>query len=148
MACGIVLYAGVMLSTRMQLILAFLRGDRAGVLRGVDRAGRGRESRGRGVQAEFVATGDQWGVLRGVVRGVVLQRVRAAANLGEETAHPKRDVPRAVMISILAVAGFYVVGAYAQVAGYRFRSRELGKTPGRRCSGWPGRPRPVVTGPS
>src|SRR6185437_4478938 len=54
----------------------------------------------------------------------------AAANLGEETAHPKRDIPRAVLISVLAVAGFYIIASYAQVAGYHFSLDSLGKNAG------------------
>ena len=65
-----------------------------------------------------------------------------AANLGEETAHPKRDIPRAVLIAVVAIAGFYVIGAYAQVAGFHFSLDEIGKNAGAPCSRWPRRPRP------
>jgi amino acid transporter len=48
-----------------------------------------------------------------------------AANLGEETAHPARDIPRAVLFSVLAVGGYYVLVTYAQMAGYHFSLDEL-----------------------
>ena len=53
-----------------------------------------------------------------------------AANLGEETAHPKRDIPRAILIAVAAIAGYYVIGAYAQVAGFHFSLDEIGKAAG------------------
>src|SRR5215471_15592495 len=53
-----------------------------------------------------------------------------AANLGEETAHPKRHIPRAVLFAVLLIAGYYVIGAYAQVAGYHFSLAALGKNAG------------------
>ncbi len=71
------------------------------------------------------------GVLFGVLYGVLLfTGFETAANLGEETAHPKRDIPRAVLIAVLAIAGYYVVGAYAQVAGFHFSLDALGKNAG------------------
>ena len=141
MACGIVLYAGVMLSTRMQLILAFasvviVLGFFVGL---IVRVGAGNH-----VAEAFKPSSSPQGisgVFFGVLYGVLFfTGFETAANLGEETAHPKRDVPRAVMISILAVAGFYVVGAYAQVAGYHFDLGMLGKNAGAPLFGLAGPP--------
>jgi amino acid transporter len=71
------------------------------------------------------------GVLFGVLFGVLLfTGFETAANLGEETAHPKRDIPRAVLIAVLAVGGFYIIGAYAQVAGFHFSIDEISKNAG------------------
>jgi amino acid transporter len=71
------------------------------------------------------------GVLFGVLYGVLLfTGFETSANLGEETAHPKRDIPRAVLLSVVAIAGFYIVGAYAQVAGYHFSLDLIGKNAG------------------
>jgi amino acid transporter len=39
-------------------------------------------------------------------------------------------IPRAVLISVLAIAGFYVIGSFAQVAGYHFNLSALGKNVG------------------
>jgi amino acid transporter len=70
-------------------------------------------------------------VLFGVLYGVLLfTGFETSANLAEETEHPRRDIPRAVLFSVLAVAGFYVIGAYATVAGYGFSLDELGKNIG------------------
>jgi amino acid transporter len=71
------------------------------------------------------------GVLFGMLYGVLLfTGFETAANLGEETAHPKRDIPRAVLFAVLLIAGYYVIGAYAQVAGYHFNLDALGKNAG------------------
>jgi amino acid transporter len=43
-----------------------------------------------------------------------------AANLAEETSDPKRQIPRAVLLSVVVVGIFYLVGSYAQVAGFHF----------------------------
>jgi len=71
------------------------------------------------------------GVLFGVLFGVLLfTGFETAANLGEETAHPKRDIPRAVLIAVLSIGGFYIIGAYAQVAGFHFSVAEIAKNAG------------------
>jgi amino acid transporter len=41
-----------------------------------------------------------------------------AATLGEETAHPKRDIPRALKIAIVVVGAFYLLSIVAQSLGY------------------------------
>jgi amino acid transporter len=65
------------------------------------------------------------GVLFGVLYGVLLfVGFETAANLGEETEHPKRDIPRAVLFAVIAATAFYLIGSYAQVAGFNF---DLGK---------------------
>ena len=71
------------------------------------------------------------GVLFGVLYGVLLfTGFETSANLGEETEHPKRDIPRAVLISVLLVAGFYFVASYAQVAGFKFNMDAMGEAAG------------------
>ncbi|GAA4352103.1 APC family permease [Angustibacter luteus] len=71
------------------------------------------------------------GILFGVLYGVLLfTGFETSANLAEETEHPKRDIPRAVLFSVMAVAGFYVIGSYATVAGYHFDLEALGKNAG------------------
>lgn len=77
------------------------------------------------------APGGMSGVLFGMLYGVLLfTGFETAANLGEETANPKRDIPRAVLTAVLVVSGFYVVGSYAQVAGFHFSMAEIGKNAG------------------
>jgi amino acid transporter len=57
--------------------------------------------------------------LDGILIGVTLfVGFEAAAALGEETRHPHRDIPRAVMLTILAGGVFYVLMAYAISIGY------------------------------
>jgi amino acid transporter len=50
-----------------------------------------------------------------------------AANLGEETEKPKRDIPRAVVSSVIIVTVFYLIVAYAQIAGYGFDLDAMGQ---------------------
>jgi amino acid transporter len=61
------------------------------------------------------------GVLFGVLYGVLIfVGFETAANLAEETAEPKRQIPRAVLISVVVVSIFYLISTYAQVAGFGF----------------------------
>jgi amino acid transporter len=121
------LYLGVALSTRVQLVLALV--SIAAVLLFslyvIIQVG-GKNS----LTTAVIPDADHGfkGVLFGVLYGVLLfTGFETAANLGEETAHPKRDIPRAILISVLAVGGFYVLVTYAQVAGYGFNLEALGK---------------------
>lgn len=129
---GAVLYLGVALSTRAQLTLALISFTAVLIFAVyvIAKLGGG----GNHVATAFkVSSSPQGmrGVMFGVLYGVLLfTGFEAAANLGEETAHPKRDIPRAVLISVLAVAGFYIIASYAQVAGYHFSLDSLGKNAG------------------
>jgi amino acid transporter len=61
------------------------------------------------------------GILFGVLYGVLIfVGFETAANLAEEAEQPKRAIPRAVLLSVTIVAVFYVIAAYAQVAGFGF----------------------------
>src|SRR5881409_668902 len=61
------------------------------------------------------------GILFGVLYGVLIfVGFETAANLAEETAEPKRQIPRAVLASVVIVSVFYAIAAYAQVAGFGF----------------------------
>jgi amino acid transporter len=71
------------------------------------------------------------GVLYGVLYGVLLfTGFETAANLGEETHHPARDIPRAVLFSVLGITGFYLLGTYAQIAGFGFDLDAIGQAAG------------------
>jgi amino acid transporter len=60
-------------------------------------------------------------LLFGVLYGVLIfVGFETAANLAEETADPKRSIPKAVLLSIGIVTVFYIIAAYAQVAGFGF----------------------------
>jgi len=136
-----VLYLGVALSTRAQLTLALISFSVVLVfsLYVIIKLGSGND-----VATAFKPSSSPEGVrgvLFGVLYGVLLfTGFETAANLGEETTHPKRDIPRAVLISVLAVAGFYIIGSYAQVAGYHFSLAALARTPAHRCSASRARP--------
>jgi len=123
-----ILYFGVALSTRSQLVLALIS---LTVVLGffiylIVAAGSGNEV-GKAFSPSTSPQGLN-GVLFGVLYGVLLfTGFETAANLGEETAHPKRDIPRAVIIAVLAIGGYYIVGAYAQVAGYHFNVDAIGQ---------------------
>jgi amino acid transporter len=128
---AVVLYFGVALSTRAQLVLAlvsmsvvFLFFIFVIVKVGSD----------NNVGTAFnPSTSPQGlnGVLFGVLYGVLLfTGFETAANLAEETERPKRDIPRAVVISVLTIAGFYVVGSYSQIAGYNFSLDAIGENAG------------------
>ena len=67
-------------------------------------------------------------MLFGMVYGVLLfTGFETAANLGEETEHPKRDIPRAVIAAVVLVTVFYLICAYAQIAGYGFSLDAMAK---------------------
>jgi amino acid transporter len=126
-----VLYLGVALSTRAQLTLALISLTVVLIFAVVVIA---KVGSGNHVDQAFKPSSSPQGlrgVLFGVLYGVLLfTGFETAANLGEETAHPKRDIPRAVVTSVVAVAGFYIIASYAQVAGYHFSLDALGKNAG------------------
>ena len=125
---GAIMYLGVALSTRAQLILALISITVVLIFSVVviAKVGGGNHL-DRAISPSSSPQGFN-GVLFGVLYGVLLfTGFETAANLGEETAHPKRDIPRAVLISVIAVAGFYLLGSYAQVAGYHFNLAAIGK---------------------
>ncbi|HEY5120323.1 MAG TPA: APC family permease, partial [Acidimicrobiales bacterium] len=68
------------------------------------------------------------GVLFGMLYGVLLfTGFESSANLGEETDKPERNIPRAVLFSVIAITVFYVIGSFAQVAGFHFNLSALNK---------------------
>ena len=118
---GAILYFGVAFSTRAQLILALVSVATVFLfsLYVIVKVG-GDNDVVTALSPSSSATGFS-GVLFGVLYGVLLfTGFETSANLGEETEHPKRDIPRAVLVSVLLVAGFYFVASYAQVAGFKF----------------------------
>ena len=128
---GVIMFFGVVLSTRMQLSLAMVSVSVVLIFFVFVIAKSG--------ALHHVATGfspssspTHWkGVFFGVLYGVLLfTGFETSANLGEETQDPHRNIPRAVLISVLAIAGFYVIGSFAQVAGYHFNLTLLGKNAG------------------
>jgi amino acid transporter len=117
----VVLYFGVKISTRVQLTLALISiavvliffitviadlGSANDVAKAFDPA----------PQPDGFA-----GILFGVLYGVLIfVGFETAANLAEETAEPKRSIPRAVLGAVVIVSIFYVIAAYVEVAGFGF----------------------------
>lgn len=69
--------------------------------------------------SSFDPSNAQGSIFKGVLFAILLfVGVELAAALGEETAHPKRSIPRAVMTAILVVAGFYVLMQWVGDVGF------------------------------
>jgi amino acid transporter len=127
----VLLYFGVALSTRAQLVLALVSITVVFIFFIHTIISVGSHNDVGKAFAPSSSPNGFGGVLFGVLYGVLLfTGFETAANLGEETAHPKRDIPRAVLFAVLLIAGFYIIGSYAQVAGYHFSMGELGKNAG------------------
>jgi amino acid transporter len=125
---ALIMFFGVVLSTRLQLTLAMISVTVVLVFSifVIIKSG-GVHHIGTGFNPHSSPT-DWKGVLFGVLYGVLLfTGFETSANLAEETENPKRNIPRAVLISVLVIAGFYIIGTYAQVAGYHFSLNLLGK---------------------
>jgi amino acid transporter len=128
---GLTVFFGVALSTRTQLVLAAVSITvvTAFFIYVIVRVGSANHpaSTFDPSKAPHGATGVLFGVLYGVL---LFTGFETAANLGEETRQPGRDIPRAVLFSVLAVTGFYLLGSYAQVAGFHFNLDVMGKAAG------------------
>jgi amino acid transporter len=120
----IVGYLGVQISTRLQLTLSltsmavvFLF-----VLYVIAKGG----SDGNSLQAfnptEPGVTGVFYGILYAVIMFVGFE---SAANLAEETADPRRAIPRAIFGSMIIVIAFYVITAYALIAAFGFKMSQF-----------------------
>jgi amino acid transporter len=116
-----VLYFGVQISTRVQLTLALV--SIAVVLIFfitviADLGGANDFAR----TLDPSPAGGFSGVLFGVLYGVLIfVGFETAANLAEETADPKRAIPRAVLGAVVVVSIFYLIASYVEVAGFGFR---------------------------
>ena len=117
----LILFLGVQISTRVQLTLALISMAvvLAFFLYVIAKLGSQND-----VAKAFnpSSSPDGWaGVLFGVLYGVLIfVGFETAANVAEETAEPKRQIPRAVLISVVIVAVFYLIAAYVEVAGFNF----------------------------
>jgi amino acid transporter len=116
----LVLYLGVQISTRVQLTLALISAAVVLVffLYVISQAPT------NDLGKAFTPSGSpdgMTGVFFGILYGVLIfVGFETAANLAEETAEPKRQIPRAVLISVVVVSIFYLISSYAQVAGFGF----------------------------
>jgi amino acid transporter len=116
-----VLFFGVQISTRVQLTLALV--SIAVVLIFfitviLDLGG------DNDIAKVFDPTPDPFGfsgILFGVLYGVLIfVGFETAANLAEETAEPKKSIPRAVLGAVVIVSLFYLIASYVEVAGFGF----------------------------
>jgi len=119
----LVLAAGIQISTRLQLVLALV--SAAVVLAFFIDVIVSSPLFSDGVSSDALKpfnpgeAPNLTGILFGVLYGVLIfVGFETAANLAEEAEQPKRAIPRAVMLSVAIVAVFYVIAAYAQVAGF------------------------------
>lgn len=125
---ALIMYLGVALSTRAQLVLALISIATVLVfsIYVIAKVGSGNHV----VEAFKPSSAPNGiaGIAFGIVYAVLLYTgFETAANLGEETEHPKRDIPRAVLASVILVTVFYVICSYAQIAGYHFNLEAMGK---------------------
>lgn len=116
-----VLYFGVKISTRVQLTLALISIVVVLIFFVTVIADLGADN---DVAKAFdpTPTPDGFaGILFGVLYGVLaFVGFETAANLAEETADPKRSIPKAVLGAVVIVATFYLIASYVQVAGFGF----------------------------
>ncbi len=119
-AVFLIMYLGVQISTRVQLGLALVSAAALLVFFIAVIVDVGADNSLRAFNPGEAADG--WsGILFGVLYGVLIfVGFETAANLAEETAEPKRSIPRAVLLTVVIVAAFYLIASYAQVAGFGF----------------------------
>jgi amino acid transporter len=119
----LVLAAGVQISTRLQLLLALVSAAvvLAFFVNVIINAPENSLKAFNPAEAPSY-TGILFGVLYGVL---IFVGFETAANLAEEAENPTRAIPRAVTLSVLIVAVFYVIAAYAQIAGFGFDTAVL-----------------------
>jgi amino acid transporter len=69
------------------------------------------------------------GITFGIVyAGLIFVGFESAANLAEETAEPRRNIPRAIFYSVIAATVFYVVLAWALLLAFGLNVAELLKS--------------------
>jgi amino acid transporter len=128
---GTIIYLGVALSTRVQLTLALISVTVVLVfsIYVIAKSG-GVHHLATGFSPNSSPT--HWkGVFFGVLYGVLLfTGFETSANLAEETNRPEKNIPRAVLTSVLVIGLFYVIGSFAQVSGFHFNLNTLGKNAG------------------
>jgi amino acid transporter len=108
---------GVQISVRTQLTVLTLAFVPFAVLALIVIVGGGADG-GRSL-ASFNPSNAHGSIFKGVLFTILLfVGVELAAALGEETADPRRSIPRAVMTAIVVVAGFYVLMQWVGSIGF------------------------------
>jgi amino acid transporter len=120
-----VLYFGVRISVRSQLVLALVSIVVVTVFFIVVIAKLGSANSARPFEPSSSADG--WGgIFFGVLYGVLLfVGFETAANLAEETPSPHRHIPAAVMITAGIATVFFILAAYVEVAGFHYSLKTL-----------------------
>ncbi len=119
------LYFGVHISTRAQLILVVVS---VTVVLGfflyvIAKGGAGGNSNSIKPFLPSSSEGGWSGIFYGVLYGILIfTGFETAANLAEETAEPKKSIPRAIFLAIIVVGVYYVIVAYAQDIGFGLKS--------------------------
>ena len=142
---AVVLYFGVRVSVRSQLVLALVSIIVVTIFFIVVIVKLGSANSLKPFNPSSAADG--WsGIIFGVLYGVLLfVGFETAANLAEETPKPDKHIPAAVMITAGIATVFFILAAYVEVAGFRYSLKTLTARPGRRCSRWARRPRRAGT---
>jgi len=120
-----ILYFGVRISTRSQLVLALVSILVVTVFFISVIIKLGSANSIKPFQPSSAADG--WsGILFGVVYGVLLfVGFETAANLAEETPNPRREIPIAVMSAAGIATVFYVLATYVEVAGFHYSLKAI-----------------------
>jgi amino acid transporter len=120
-----VLYFGVRISTRVQLVLALVSLVVLIVFFFVVIVKLGSANSFKPFRPSSSADG--WGgIFFGVLYGVLLfVGFETAANLAEETPKPHRHIPAAVMTTAGIAAAFLTLAAYVEVAGFHYSLRTI-----------------------
>jgi amino acid transporter len=110
-------WLGVQISTRVQLLLALVS---VAVIFGwsiyvILKGGSSGFSMRPFNPGESNFTGITYGI---VYAGLIFVGFESAANLAEETAEPKRNIPRAIFLSVLAAGIFYVILSWALLLAF------------------------------
>jgi amino acid transporter len=117
-------WLGVQISTRAQLVLALVS---VAVVFGwalyvILKGGSSGFSLRPFNPGESSFTGITYGI---VYAGLIFIGFESSANLAEETAEPKRNIPRAIFYSVLAASIFYVIVAWALILAFGLNVGEL-----------------------
>ena len=127
---GAVLYLGVRISVRAQLVLALVSMIAVTAFFIMVLVKLGSAISGRPFNP--AAAADGWGgIFFGVLYGVLLfVGFETAANLAEESREPERHIPAAVMITAAIATAFFVLAAYVEVAGFHYNLKTIGAAAG------------------
>ena len=119
------LYFGVRISVRSQLVLALISIIVVTIFFIVVIAKLGSANSLKPFRPSSAADG--WsGIIFGVLYGILLfVGFETAANLAEETPNPRREIPIAVMATAGIATVFFVLAAYVEVAGFHYSLKTL-----------------------